>query len=277
VNWRPGGGLFEWRLGYEGRLHFFEQGAFQEFNNVQHYGKTRGRWRFLPKTALLYDAEIGWITYSNPTPQGDSNPVRSRIGMHGLVTNRFSLLALVGWGASFYEPRAGQVTQDYDSVIAHGEVKWFLQPRPTLESTSASVGLSSIALGYVRDFTNSYLGNYYQRDNVYADFAYFIAGTVALSLKGGYSLITHPVSYFPAAPPQGAQARQVNGVADGFTENRVDATAFAEYRTSDTFGINLTGRYDASLDDNNVQVSAIEVDNIRYSRWQVYLGARWFM
>ncbi len=258
VTWRPGGGLFSWRVGYQGTVTFFEDAAYEEFDNVEHQISTRNRWRFLPRTALLTQASVGFVTYSNATSQSNSSPVRASAGMNGLISKHFALLAMVGWGASFYEGAGG----DYDSFLAHGEIKWFLQPRPDLESTSASVGLSSIAFGYIRDFKNSYLSDFYTRDRVYTDFSYFIAGRAILGLKGGYSRIEH------AASPR---------VPNDSVEDRVDAQAFAEYRLSDTFGVNLTGQYDASLGDTFVLNAVPPGENLRFSRYQVWLGARWFM
>src|SRR5690606_7834212 len=132
VVWRPGGGLFDWRLGYEFETTFFEESAFEDFDNTQHSIKTRGRWRFLPRTALMYDASLGFLSYNRDTGQQDSTPVRARVGVNGLVTNRFALLALVGWGASFYESKNGKPVQDFDSLIAQGELKWFVTPQPDL-------------------------------------------------------------------------------------------------------------------------------------------------
>ncbi|HMR78551.1 MAG TPA: hypothetical protein PKD61_25770, partial [Polyangiaceae bacterium] len=65
-----------------------------------------------------------------------------------------------------------------------------------------------------------------------------------------------------------------------FGENRVDATAFVEYRPSDTVGLNLTGRYNAALDDNRIRTNVADptqTDNLQFSRYEVWLGARWFM
>jgi hypothetical protein len=41
---------------------------------------------------------------------------------------------------------------------------------------------------------------------------------------------------------------------------------------SDTVGINSTFRYNANLTDNDIQG-----DNLAFSRWELYLGARWFL
>ncbi len=270
VNWRPGGGLFEWRLGYELQYNFFERATLQDFNNAQHFAKTRGRWRFFPRTALIYDASLGFVRYSSGNAANDSNPVRARLGLNGLVTNSFALLVMAGWGASFYETTGGGPAQQFDSLIAQAELKWFIIPQPSLEPSAATVGLSSIALGYTRDFENSYLGDFYQRDRGYLDFSYFVGGTVLLSLEGGFSHITHPASFFP-----GGVAR-----TGSFGENRLDATAFAEYRTSDTFGLNSTLRYNADISDNAIPTdpgNPASTDNLKFARYEIYVGARWFM
>lgn len=273
VIWRPGGGLFDWRLGYELQYNYFERNSFREFNNIQHYLKTRGRWRFLPRTALLYDASLGFITYANRTTQNNSQPVRARLGLNGLITNHFALLAMAGWGASFYESHNNIPVNDFDSVIAQAELKWFLLPQPTLAPGGATVGLSSIAVGYTRDFHNSYLGDYYSQDRGYANFSYFLGGRVLLSLEGGFSRNSYPQSYFAnAAPRTGA-----------FSQNRVDSTLFAEYRLSDTFGINTTLRYNAALGDQRIPTAPAvagvpaQTDNLKFSRFEAFLGARWFM
>ena len=48
--------MFDWRLGYEYGLTYFEEQDFQSLSNTYNQVNTRGRWRFLPRTAFLYDA-----------------------------------------------------------------------------------------------------------------------------------------------------------------------------------------------------------------------------
>ncbi len=212
---------------------------------------------------------MGFINYANQTTQDDSQPVRARLGINGLVTNHFALLAMAGWGASFYQ-NSTRTVSDFDSVIAQGELKWFILPQPTLAPDQATVGLSSIAVGYIRDFHNSYLGDYYSQDRGYAAFSYFLGGQVLLSLQAGISHNTYPASVFAAG---------VAALRPGFSQNRVDSTLFAEYRLSDTFGINTTLRYNAALGDQriNIDPAGTQQDNLKFSRFEAYLGARWFM
>jgi hypothetical protein len=270
VNWRPGGGLFEWRVGYELVYNFFEKDAYTNLNNYQNSLVTRGRWRFLPRTALVYDGKVGFLRYTDATSvDHNAQTVNSKIGVNGLVTHHFSMLAMAGWAASFYDTGGGVPVHNYDGPVGQAELKWFLLPQPSLAPDQATVGLSSIALGYVRDYTNSYLSDFYRRDRGYTNFSYFVAGAFLVSLEGGYSYLTHsPTSFATGAPRKGS-----------FGQHRADATLFAEYRPSDSIGINTTLRYDGSLGNERIQLdpAGTAQDNLQYNRYELWVGARWFM
>lgn len=267
VTWRPGGGLFEWRFGYDFGLNVFERDPFKGFNNVTHTVGTRGRWRFLPRTALIYDAHYGIINYTDPnTSQNDGSNINAQIGVNGLVTNHFAVLAMGGWTQSYYTQRAGAVVvQNYDDFVGHGEFKWFILPQASLDPTAATIGLSSIAIGYIRNYQDSYFGDFYRRDRGYATLEYFVGGNVLTSLSGGVSRYTYPAVNDPPAPP-----------VPSFGETRVDAVLFGEYRLSDSFAINTTLRYDADLTKNQIPQGA-GVDHLDFSRFQAWLGVRYFM
>jgi hypothetical protein len=268
VSWRPGGGLFDWRLGYDLLYNYFEQDAYQNLNNANHTVGSRGRWKFFPRTAAIFDAKSSWIQHSDATaPVNDGQAVTARLGVNGLITNHFAVLALAGWGATYYR---GTALENFDSVIGQAEVKWYILPQPKLQPGTATVGLSSIAVGYVRDFTNSYLADYYQRDRAYANMSYFIGGRYLLDLQGGYSRITHP------------RFVREGTIVSGLKEDRVDVQLFTEYRLSDSWGVNATARYDGSVSDARLNTPATDTaealsDNLAFNRFAVWLGVRWFL
>lgn len=275
LTWRPGGGLFDWRIGYDVLYNYFESDAFKRLNNVRNSVNTRGRWKFYPRTALIYDAQTYWLSYMASQPMRNNGQViQSRIGLNGLVTNQFALLALVGWAATYFDGVRTRVPENFNSVVGQAELKWFILPQPKLQPGDATVGLSSLTLGYLRDFTNSYLADYYQRDRVYGAVSYFVGGRYLLDVQAGYSRITHPTFTRPGAG-------DTNITVPG--ENRVDAQIFAEYRTSDSLGLNVTLRYDASLTRTEYSVADptdatnIYVDNLAFSRFTGWAGVRWFM
>jgi hypothetical protein len=261
VTWAPGGGMFDWRLGYEYALVYFEDRAFRGLSNDSHSINTRGRWRFLPRTALLYDGSATFLRY-NQGPSGaqlNSNPIRARLGLNGLVTRQLALLAMAGWASSFY---GGLNAKQYDGVIAQAELKWFITPGTGNELIGGPLPISTAALGYSRDFYNSYLGDFLTRDRFYLTLSHLFGGRFLLVLDGSYS----PIRYAPVYNELRAQ------VYPSFTAPRVDATLFGEYRLSDSFGINATFRYSANITDANPSR-----DDLGWTRYEAFLGVRWFL
>ena len=269
VSWRPGGGLFDWRLGYEAAYSYFEDRPYTNLENIQHSVLTRGRWRILPRSGFLYDARYSFIRYQrqNATlPNGDD--LQARLGFSGLVTNRIAFLIMAGWNASFYDPpKAGGRSQNYDGYVGQAELKYFVMAAP--DGESAQVGLSSVTLGFMRDATNSYLGSFYTRDRGYLSFDYFVGGVFVANVQGGFSHYEFPR----------ANARNAS-----FSQNHVDGRLFMEYRLTDNLGLNGTVLYDRAIgkgpNPNGVfvgQVAGIDTyDNLEYQRIQATVGLRLF-
>lgn len=276
--WAPGGGMFDWRLGYEYSLVLFEDSQFNRLGTDQSQINTRGRWRFLPRTALLYDVSVGFLRYiSSPPPAGrlDSNPVRARLGLNGLITQSFGVLAMAGWGSSFYrgQPNAEQ----YDGPIGQVELRWYITPNPGgLDPRAVSMTVSSIGVGYTRDFVNSYLSDYYSRDRFYLSGSYFTGGRFLLNADAGVALHGYSTPYQVdtrepyLTPPAGANAAP-------FKETRVDATLFGEYRMADSFGLNGTVRYSANLTDEAFRFPGSGDFYLSWNRFEAYVGLRWFL
>lgn len=270
---QPNRGTLDWRLGYRFSDTIFEDTAGTPYQNTINELNTRGRWKFRPRTALIYDGRLGFIHYTDGaqgvTPLHDSTPLRARLGLEGLVTPRLSLLAMAGWGSSFYQPGTSPVVHQYDSVIGQAEMKVFLTATPGDEK-GASLTQSSIALGYNRDFQNSFLADFYGIDRGYLKFSYFFSGRVLTSLEGGVGAIEYPTIEIPNAPHA------------AFTDVRADATAFAEYRVLDSLGVNLTLRYTTNISD---QVLAFPGANgaaaftyaMQWQRFEGFVGLRWMM
>jgi hypothetical protein len=274
IIWRPGGGLFSWKLGYAIAATLFEDASFQTMNNLKHTLSTGGSWKFLPRTAIFYRGNLSWLDYVNsnaPTTLSGGMTADSQLGLNGLISNYFGLLAMGGWASTFYAPAAGKA-QNYDSFVGQAQVTWYPSPQHRLLQGDTPVGLSSVAAGYTRNIGQSYLGTYYQRDRGYLNGTYFFGEKFVLALAGGFSHITRPATYFNTGAVQ---------LPGGTVENRVDALAFLEYRLSPTVGANLTFRYDAELSNVAVPLDpgnpAQAADQLQFSRYQAYLGLRWFL
>lgn len=261
--WTPGSGLFDWRLGYQ-----FTATVLPDYGsntNFDHQIQTRGRWRFLPRTALMYDARFDFINYPNALPGGktDSHPVRAQIGVNGLVTSSFALMALAGWGASFYSPTP---QDDFNSVIGQVELKWFITPNPSTDPAGAGLALSTLSVGFIRDFQDSEIGTYVERDRGYATLSYFFGGRFLVLVDGGVGPMVYP---------------RIPGlkVVNPFTDIRVDASLFGEYRIKSAYGINATLRYGQNVSNTSVENpdGTGTQDELRWQEFEVYLGARWLM
>lgn len=263
VIWTPGSGLFDWRLGYQ--FTATVPTYFTSLTNFDHQIQTRGRWRFLPRTALMYDARFDFINYPNAPDGGKtgSHPVRAQIGINGLVTSSFALMALAGWGASFYSPAP---QEDFNSVIGQVELKWFITPNPSTDPAGAGLALSTLSVGFIRDFHDSDIGTYFERDRGYATLSYFFGGRFLVLVDGGVG----PIVY-PRIPELGVQ--------NPFTDIRVDASVFGEYRIKSAYGINATLRYGQNVSNTSVvnPDGTGTLDSLKWQEFEVYVGARWLM
>lgn len=279
LTWAPGSGLLDWSLGYGFDGTFFEDSEFSGLNNFRNDILTRGRWRFLPRTALMYDASFGFVTYPDPNAslarKTNSHPMRARIGVNGLVTPSFGVLALVGWGASFYDdPLDTGTVHDFDSVLAQAEVKWYLDPVPDSDPMKASASLSSLALGFVRDYEDSYIGSYVEKNFGYLRFNYLFGGQFLLvaTAQGG-ALI------YPEIP---VYAGFESNKPDGWTDGKVDASLFGEWRIKDWLGINADLGYEGyfsgtSLEPEDTGGVPGVADRLGYNIFTAFLGLRAFL
>lgn len=264
IGWAPGGGAFEWRLlEYGTRFTLFDQTGTNQFDNNNHQLTTSGRWKFLTKTALLYDATFGLYRYGPNATLNDGESLQTRLGLSGLLTTRISLLVMGGWASSFYHDDNG-LPRNYDDLLAAAEVRWFITSgNEAMQEGFANVGASSLAGGYSRTFNDGYLGDFYQSDRFYAQFQYLIASMVLTTFDAGVNLVSYPDFL-------------LNGTENpGFSEVRLNLKAFGEYRPLDTLGINLTLEYDENLSE--VVDGGSYEDDLSFSRFRGFLGVRWFM
>lgn len=280
----PNSGTLDWRLGYQVQGALFESSNGTPFNNVTHSILTKGRWKFRPRTAFLYDASLSFLGYSQSNRAvnalHDSTPTRARLGMSGLITPRVAFLGMAGWGASFYRPGGDARVSQYDSIIGQAEFKFFPTANaPGGDVSDASLTLSSIALGYIRDYQNSYFSDFYGSDRGYAKVAYFFAGRALISLEGGVGAVEYPDVYIN---PGGATPRGTGGLVHSkFTDVRLDGTLFTEYRILESLGLNATFNYMQNVSSTQlpVQISATQtgVYDMSWKRFQASLGVRWFL
>jgi len=287
VTIRPGGGLFDWKFGYLGNFIFFDNSGNAPFNNLQNSVVTRGTWRFGPKTALIYDGNMTFVSYEQQTQAFNgllnSTPLRSKLGINGLLGSRFGLTAFAGYGASFVDDKGNAAVEQYGfgyksksfpGIIGQLEGKFFLTPNPNADPTAATLSVSTLSIGYNRDFSQSYLGSFYGSDRGYLKFAFFFGGRALVSLEGGAGAREYP-QVFANGGGNNLTAIGPNG---GFTDAALDATLFGEYRFTNTLGLNATFRYTEEISSTSLPSDTQgDLYHMAFRRFEAYLGFRWFM
>lgn len=290
VVFMPGGGTLDLRGGYQIYANLFEETNGAPFTNLQHEFSVRNRWRFRPRTALFHDTNLRVLNYVNSERSvnllNDGTPVRTRFGLTGLVSDRFGVLLAAGYGATFFSnPNAPSSTQ-FDSVIGQAEGTIYLsQGAGANEPGQATLLLSTLSLGYLRDFQTSLLGNYFTADRLYTRIAYAFGGKAILQLDGFGELDSYPQPFLNTGG--GIVPVNIPGTATpvgDFQNWRVGGTFFGEYRLTDSFGINATLDYIQTISDTAVQTDAsvaapgtINGFHLAWRRFQALGGVRWFL
>ena len=290
----PGGGTLDMRFGYQFLGALFEDSEGVPYSNFTHEISVRNRWRFRPRTALFSETTLRFVSYPNSTRAlnylNDSTPLRTRFGVTGLVTDRFGLLVAAGYGATFFQKPELNSTSQYDSINAQAEGTFYLsQGAGTDEPGKATLLLSTISFGYVRDFQNSLLSNYYTSNKGYAKIVYMFGNKVLLSLDGYGEGLSYPQPFFNAGGAP-TPVRGANGQPTGdFTNYRIGATLFMEYKVTSALGLNATFDYaqmisDVSLDEGGGAAGGAapavgaptSLYDLSWRRFQAFLGARYF-
>jgi len=282
----PGGGTLDMRAGYQFYGALFEDSIAVPYTNTTHELSFRDRWRFRPRTALFSDTTLRFINYPNADRAvnflNDSTPLRTRFGLTGLVTDRLGALVAAGYGATFFKDR-GVAAPQYDSINAQAELTWYLSSNPgASEPGQVTLLLSTISIGYTRDFQNSLLSNFYTSNKGYAALNYFFGPKFVMQLAGSFQDLEYPAPFLTTA----AGPQPVPGVGE-FTNYRVQGGFFAEYRLIDTVGLNASVSYDQMISNTQLPESVVvapggaagagSVYDLAYRRFQAFIGARWFL
>lgn len=290
INFVPGGGTFDARLGYQFAGNFFEDSEGVPYTNLTHEISFRDRWRFRPRTALFHDTTLRFVSFPNADRAlnylDDSTPVRTRVGLTGLVTDSIGTLLAVGYGASFFQDPNAVSTPQYDSVNAQAEVTLYLShASPAGEPGEATLLLSTVTLGFLRDFQQSLLANVYTTNKGYLQFNYFFGPKVVMQIGADVADQEYAAPFYNS--PTGPIA--VSGVGP-FSNIEVGALGFAEYRILESFAVNTTIRYDQIISDTQLPSFALsgaapppggggtnQFYDMSWKRFQVLLGLRYFL
>jgi hypothetical protein len=88
---RPGGGALEFRIGYGNELRLFDSSS----ESQKHMANVEAKLRFLPKTAVAFNADLGF--YSD-TADFKANPYNLSLALLGQITEGLTVIARLGYG-----------------------------------------------------------------------------------------------------------------------------------------------------------------------------------
>jgi hypothetical protein len=179
VRWAPGGGRLAEVLRYTNTLDLFEHDQLKYSNSMSHLLMLDSSWKWLPKTALVLQISQGYTSYLNTDPatgkkKASSLPLHAMAGVRGLITAKLAVNVLVGYANGFYDTIHQSTTGFRGNFSVGAEANY----RPTV--------LTSIGLGYRRDFQNAVLGDFYYVDAVYLNVGQAIAGRLGFGLTARY-------------------------------------------------------------------------------------------
>ena len=274
---QPGSGTLDWHFGGSVGGTLFEDGGGLGYDNLTFAAFTRGRWKFRPKTALLYDATLGFSNYTSPTAGAGQisalHQLRSRPDAHrdqrppdpsSLVARACRLRRVVLPARQHVTGQPGAVRQRHRQRGAQD-----LPDRAPGAGPGLSLSQSTLTFGYTRDFQTSYLTDFNGLDRGYVKFAYYFAGRAMISLEGGGAAIEYPNLVLPESKHT------------AFTDARVDATLFGEYRFTNYFGLNLTVRETTNISNATLNIATgagpAELYSMQWQRLEAYLGVRLFL
>ena len=242
-------------------IEFFDASIYGFGNNMTHRVPASLSWLFFPTSALVYQFEYAGQRFQNPdeiltssTLLSDNNRVSNWIGYNGAITERFSLAAMIGYAAGFY-----QIGENFDGVIARIDTRW--RPRPT-------IGLNA---GFDRDYRLSFIGNFTLMNRLYANVRFTLAGALRLGLTTWVSFDKSGLALRPDGTLLGNQP---------FREDiRLYAGIFGEYRFKAWLA--LFGRVGYLADFTDFQYAGTVTDPLldpaaNYQRFEAWLGIRVF-
>jgi hypothetical protein len=259
LHFQTNGGLLKGAVGYRFGYVWFDDFGFEINNNLTHTATLSGSWEFLPKTALFYEGSFFRQNYPNAGDQNfesiaftrlvTSDQVTSRIGLNGAITSRFGATVAIGYGAGFYDDH-----NDYEGLIGNAEVRF----TPTAES--------EVALNFDRSFLPSYLGNFQERNRVYARARWLFAGTFLVTARAGIEFLK-----FGVDPIQGARS-----------DRRYFGDLSGEYRFIDWLA--ATMQLGLLVDDTNFVFKTNDnmntiraTDPAKFTAFEAWIGLRAFL
>ena len=270
LNFTTPGNVLRISLSYDLGLDFFEDAQFQYGNSLRHRIRLSETFRFFPQTAIIHDTSYTYHDVLNEAGSGvprstlynDGHIISTRIGLNGAFTTNFSVLAMVGYQAGFYNFANTTMTTfdyDYESITAEINARWQI------------VENARLTFGYDRHMRPSFIGNYMQQDRGHIAFQTMIEGAFLIGAEVALGYYEFGAILAPDGSPLGTTLTR--------SDIRFTGSLFLEYRFTDWLGVNGTFRYTGSFTDYQYSLpvgAAPILDPAQFNKVELWLGVRVF-
>jgi Putative beta-barrel porin 2 len=175
----PGGGRFEFKLGYTNVINRFLTEQLKFANNMAHDVTLDMSWKWFPKTSVFAQVSQGFVGYSRDqvntmAPREDSFPLRTLAGLRGLLTDKLAVNLGVGYANAFYQGAAAQST-GFDNLAT------------AVEFSYAPSEFGETILGYRHEIRNSpVIGDFYTVDSPYLNVRWLVGQRLNITAFGRY-------------------------------------------------------------------------------------------
>jgi hypothetical protein len=262
------GEVFTIDTGYRLDFRIFEGTDFRFGNSLEHNVQVKNVWRFLPSTAFVFDANLGFQTYINredvrpgSSLVSDGVSLDPRVGINGAISNSVSFLLMAGYGVGFFQD---DDLREYDSVIANAELSW--QPQ----------GNTTLTVGYDRSFQPSVIGGFFRQDRGYIRSELLFAGRVLVGATAHVAGVEFGRLIDADGDPLGTED---GSPTDQRSDLRYGVDLFAEYRFTDWLALNATFGYLNTSTDfafDRLVDEVVVPDAADFQKFEVFGGVRAF-
>jgi hypothetical protein len=265
-------------VGYAPRIQLYESAVYDYLDYFQHGVQAGAAWRFLPSTALVYDAQVDVQDYkesfevtNSPVLFAENTRFRTRLGLNGALTRKLEFRALAGYAAGFFD---NDELDDFEAAVAEASLTYRFGP------TQAN----RVFLSYQRDVQSSAMGGWVRFDRGSLGLTALLGQVFLLSLEGGATHITYGRLVGRRAPTtaESTAARDLVALGDGNefdrSDVRLDGAVRGEYRATNWLA--FTGDFSAQvvLTDFDyavaVQGAGALPDPADYTAFSVFGGVR---
>ncbi len=256
-------------VGYAPNISLFENRTFKYLNAIGHTIDTGSAWKFLPHTALLYDASLNLNDYTDYDANSafatvllsDSQTFKTRLGLNGALTNRLSLRVMAGYAAGFFEDA---LLSEFQDVVGEAVLGYKFLNQHRLEA------------GYTRDVQLSAIGGWLRSDRAVAALRLGFAGAFSLGFEAAYGYLTYGRLLDADGAPLGT------GSATDRNDHRIDGAIRAEYRATNWLAFMADASVQNTITDFNYAVRApgaggvvaVFPDPASYLSFQFFGGVR---